>query len=179
MLAVRNCNNLSVSLVNAAGQILGTQAIPPTANGYQLNVQNLAVGNYNVVVNNVPTLSTGNISYTLFNPGATITVGSGQQTTESIVFAYQAVNTLNVALAKLSTGSSFFSNPTILGRVVNNATGGDVQNFTTTLGGTFNLASAALVRVKAILLKCKVWRILHLELILHQLFNHLQLIYNY
>lgn len=139
-----SCNSLSVSLVNAAGQILSTQPIPPTINGYQLNIQNLAVGNYNVVINNVPTLSTGNISYT-FNPGATITVGSGQQTTESIVFAYQAVNTLNVALAKLSTGSSFFSNPTILGRVVNNATGGDVQNFTTTLGGTFNLASAALV----------------------------------
>ena len=139
-----SCNNLSVSLVSSAGQILGTQVIPPTANGYQLNVQNLAVGNYNVVVNNVPTLPNGNISYT-FNPGASITVGSGQQTTESITFAYQAVNTLNVALAKLSTGSSLFSNPTILGRVVNNATGGDVQNFTTTLGGTFNLSSAALV----------------------------------
>jgi chitinase len=139
-----SCANLSVSLVNSAGQILGTQLIPPTTNGYQLNVQNLAVGNYNVVVNNVPNLSSGNISYT-FNPSASLTVGSGQQTTESITFAYQAVNTLNVALAKLTTGSSLFANPTILGRIVNNATGGDVQNFTTTLGGTFNLSSAALI----------------------------------
>lgn len=139
-----NCANLSVSLINSAGQILGTQLIPPTTNGYQLNVQNLAAGNYNIVVNNVPTLPDGNISYT-FNPSASITVGSAQQTTESIIFAYQAVNTLNVVLAKLSTGSSLFSNPTILGRVVNNATGGDVQNFTTTLGGTFNLSSSSLI----------------------------------
>ena len=139
-----NCSGIQVSLVSPTGSQISEAINPATAPVSQYTFQNLAVGQYSVVVNGIPTVSGGTITSAVL-PSTSFAVTSNVISAESVVFSFQpvaVVNTLNLSLGNVP--SNLFNGINVLGRILD-SNGANIQSLKVGLGSSQTISSAALL----------------------------------